>query len=74
MTNGLKLAGFIVFGVVLVSIGIFAGLIIGGGLGGIVGGFLGMGFLTFGSILLLAHLSKKWGFGEFEIYPKDYVP
>lgn len=70
---GLKVTGFVLFAIVLITVFIFAGLILGLA-GGPVIEILTMSGMVFPALMIVAKLHKKWGFGEFEIYPKDYVP
>ena len=70
---GLKVTGFVLFAIVLITVFIFAGLILGLA-GGPVIEILTMSGMVFPALMIVAKLHKKWGFGEFETYPKDYMP
>jgi len=69
---GLKVTGFVLFAIVLITVFVFAGLILGLA-GGPVIEILAMSGMGFLALMIVSKLHKKWGFGEFEIYPKDYM-
>ena len=69
IAHGLKVTGFVFLAIVLITVFIVAGLILGSAAGPVIE-ILTMSGMVFPALMIVARLHKKWGFGEFEIYPR----